>query len=84
MLMGPHRFNWTEIARRFAAAGCLHLVGADDLSGLAGDLLGDEERRSREGREARAVVAANRGASDRLVGRMAAIVNLPAGRAPAG
>lgn len=84
MLMGPHRFNWTEIARRFAAAGCLHLVGADDLSGLAGDLLGDEERRSREGREARAVVAANRGASDRLVGRMESIVNLPAGGTPAG
>ena len=84
MLMGPHRFNWTEIARRFADAGCLHLVRADDLAGLAGDLLADEERRRREGREARAVVAANRGASGRLVGRMEAIVSPPAARTPAG
>ena len=84
MLMGPHRFNWTEIARRFADAGCLHLVGAGDLAGLAGDLLADEERRRREGREARAVVAANRGASGRLVARMEAIVNARAGRTPSG
>ena len=70
MLMGPHRFNWTEIAERFAAAGCLHMVGAGDLQSVAAGLLADDGRRRLEGTEARRVVTANRGASERLLSRM--------------
>ncbi len=67
MLMGPHRFNWTEIAGRFADAGCLHLVGDGDLASVAADLLANRGQRQLEGRAARRVVAANRGASERLL-----------------
>ena len=72
LLMGPHRFNWTEIAGRFADAGCLHLVGKGNLASVAADFLADRRQRQLEGRAAREVVASNRGASDRLLARLEA------------
>ena len=77
LLMGPHRFNWTEIADRFADAGCLHLVGKGNLASVAADLLGDRRQRQLEGRAGLEVVASNRGASDRLLVRLEACVGLP-------
>ena len=74
MLMGPHRFNFDEVARRFADAGCLHEVNQDNLAATVASLLGDPPRCAREGRIAREVVDANRGSSDVLVARLESIL----------
>ncbi|MCZ6888882.1 MAG: lipid IV(A) 3-deoxy-D-manno-octulosonic acid transferase [Gammaproteobacteria bacterium] len=75
MLMGPHRFNFEEIAGRFADAGCLHTVnGANTLADAVRALLGDEPRRSREGAQAKMVVSANAGARSRLHRRLQALL----------
>ena len=71
VLMGPARDNVEEISARFAAAGCLHAVGsADDLVEVVGELIADPVRRRREGENAQAVVAANRGARQAVVDRL--------------
>ena len=70
-LMGPDRFKIEEIWQRFAAAECCHSVnGAADIATVVAALLADPERRLAEGRRAQAVVAANRGASRRVVDRL--------------
>ena len=66
LLMGPHRFNWTEIVRRFSEAGCLHHASEDKLAETVGDLLADEARRRTEGLRARSVVEENQGATEEL------------------
>lgn len=68
MLMGPERRNFVEVCERFDAAGCLHRV--DDAGSLVSELLGilgDDERRGREGAAARRVVEENRGARQLLL-----------------
>ena len=71
MLMGPARDNVEEICARFAAAACLHSVAsADDLVEVVGELIADPVRRRREGENAQAVVAANRGARQAVVDRL--------------
>lgn len=73
MLAGPVRFKIEEIAGRFEAAGCLHEVqGGDDVQRIVGELLGDGERRRREGEAARRIVAEGRGATEALVERLCA------------
>ena len=68
MLVGPARFKIEEVCARFLAAGCMHPVAtATDIANAAGELLADPERRLAEGEQARAVVAANRGAQQKLV-----------------
>lgn len=72
MLMGPARFKIEEIWARFDAACCAHEVGcAADIVAEVSALLDDPARRAQEGKRARAVVAANRGARDALVGKLA-------------
>ena len=72
LLMGPARFKIEEIWARFEAAGCAHEVaGVADIVAEVGALLDDPARREHEGRSAQAVIAANRGARDALVGRLA-------------
>ncbi len=70
MLMAQHRFNFAEITERFANAGCLGPVDAESLAGAVADLLDDPERRRSQGRSAREVIDANRGASDKLLARL--------------
>ena len=68
MLVGPARFKIEEVCARFFAAGCMHpIADAADIAGAAGELLADPKRRQAEGEQARAVVAANRGAQQKLV-----------------
>ena len=68
MLVGPARFKIEEICARFLAAGCLHPVAdAADIAAVAGELIADPKRRRAEGEQALAVVAANRGAQQKLV-----------------
>lgn len=72
VLMGPARFKIEEIWARFEAAGCAHEVtGVADIVAEVGGLLDDPARREQEGKSARAVIAANRGARDALVGKLA-------------
>ncbi|MDE0348252.1 MAG: lipid IV(A) 3-deoxy-D-manno-octulosonic acid transferase [Gammaproteobacteria bacterium] len=70
LLMGPHRFNWTEIVRRFSDAKCLHRASPARLAVTVGDLLADDARRRAEGWRARSVVQENQGVTGELVARM--------------
>ena len=72
LLMGPHRFNWPEIVRRFSEAQCLHGASKDKLAVIAGDLLADDARRGAEGLQARSVVKQNQGAIGELEARLLA------------
>ena len=74
MLMARYRFNFAEITQQFAEAGCLTSVDADSLAGAVADLLADPERRRAQGRAAREVIEANRGASDKLLARLEEII----------
>lgn len=70
-LMGPARFKVEEIWRRFAAAGCCHAVrDAADIAAVMHCLLANPVRRLEEGRRAKGVVAANRGAARTVVERL--------------
>lgn len=72
LLMGPARFKIEEIWARFETAGCAHgVAGVADVVAEVGALLDDPARREQEGKSARAVIAANRGARDALVGKLA-------------
>ena len=74
MLMGPHRFNWKEVERRFHAQGCLGHVAEDTLAPAVAALLADSAERRRQGRLARATVARNRGATARLTACLLALI----------
>lgn len=72
LLMGPARFKIEEIWARFEAADCAHEIAcAADIVAEVSALLDDPARREEEGKRARAVIAANRGARDALVGKLA-------------
>ena len=77
LLMGPHRFNWTEIVRRFSDAQCLHGVSPDRLAAIVGDLLADDARRRSQGRRARSVVQENQGVTRELEARMLSVLSGP-------
>lgn len=75
-LMGPARFKIEEIWRRFASAQCCHPVrDAADIADAVQRLLENPERRLEEGRRAKAVVAANRGATKAVVERLCAWID---------
>ena len=67
VIMGPHVFNFASVCQRLGDSGGLITV-ADEaaLASQLRQLLGDPERRQRVGEAARAVIARNRGALDRL------------------
>lgn len=70
LVMGPHRFNWTEVVRRFSDVQCLHHASRTRLATIVGDLLADDARRRSEGRRARSVVEENQGVTGELEARM--------------
>ena len=74
MLMGPHRFNWTEVERRFRAEGCLSYVAKDTLADAVAALLAHPAERERQGILARETVARNRGAQERLQAHLVALI----------
>jgi 3-deoxy-D-manno-octulosonic-acid transferase len=68
IVAGPHQFNAPDIARALAEAGALATVpDAASLAAAVSALLGDARARARRGAAGRAVVAANRGALERIV-----------------
>ncbi|HND13714.1 MAG TPA: lipid IV(A) 3-deoxy-D-manno-octulosonic acid transferase [Pseudomonadales bacterium] len=81
LLSGPSVYNFGEMSARLAAAGALKVV-ADGmvLTRVAGELLGDAPRRAKAGAAARAVVEANRGALDRLIAEVMAVLPPAPGR----
>jgi 3-deoxy-D-manno-octulosonic-acid transferase len=76
LLMGPETFNFPDVVARFAEAGCLVTVrDAGSLAAGLASLLLDPEARAAAAAAARGVVAANRGASERLLALLAAQID---------
>ena len=76
VVVGPHMENFREIADAFLAENAM--VQVRDAAGLAAAVLGlfaDPARRADLGRRARDVVERNRGALDRTVDALAALVS---------
>jgi len=68
IVMGPHVFNFVSVCERLEKQGGLQYVQDEqELSGQIEALFSDEQRRALMGENARAVIAANRGAVERLV-----------------
>jgi len=68
IVFGPHMENFREIADTFVAAGAaVRLDDEGQLEEAFLDLLGDPVRRARLGAAARALVEANRGAKDKTM-----------------
>ena len=69
VLMGPHHFNFAEVAALLRSAGGLEVVkDASALARAVAALLSDPEGRHRRGERARQVVEENRGARERVLG----------------
>ena len=68
LAMGPHTWNFDEIAKAFEAAGCLNRVQtASQLADAVVAAFTDEPARIATGARARRVVEENGGASERLL-----------------
>jgi 3-deoxy-D-manno-octulosonic-acid transferase len=77
IVFGPHMENFAEIADEFLANGAaLQVRSARDLDEAIVGLMGDPVRRARLGAAARALVEANRGAKDRTMAAITALVPL--------
>jgi 3-deoxy-D-manno-octulosonic-acid transferase len=73
VLSGPRLHNFEHVARLLDQAGALTRVHtAEELGGAITALLGDEAGRQRQGEAGAAVVAAHRGALQRVVSSVAA------------
>jgi 3-deoxy-D-manno-octulosonic-acid transferase len=80
VVFGQHMQNFAEIAELFLANRAARQVGsADALESALADLLGDPVQRAALGAAARALVDANRGATDRTLDAVAALVAPPGG-----
>jgi 3-deoxy-D-manno-octulosonic-acid transferase len=78
VVFGPHMQNFAEITELFLANRAARQVGsADALESALSDLLGDPVQRAALGAAARALVDANRGATDRTLDAVAALVTPP-------
>jgi 3-deoxy-D-manno-octulosonic-acid transferase len=75
IIFGPHMQNFAEIADAFLTNGAAVQVRSDrELEMAIVSLLGDPVRRARLGAAARALVEANRGAKDRTLDVLTALV----------
>ena len=75
IVFGPHMENFAEIAEAFLANGAaVQVRSARELDEVVVGLMGDPVRRARLGAGARALVEANRGAKDRTMAAVAALV----------
>jgi 3-deoxy-D-manno-octulosonic-acid transferase len=83
LLTGPHTFNFPDVVAAFEDSEALLRVG--DAAGLAAEVsrcLGDAELRGRMAASARRVVAANTGATERLLALLREHVGRVAGDGP--
>jgi 3-deoxy-D-manno-octulosonic-acid transferase len=75
VIVGPHMENFREVADEFAAAGALVTVHtAEELADQVWALLRDPARRAQLGERGRAVVDRNRGALERTVEALSALL----------
>jgi 3-deoxy-D-manno-octulosonic-acid transferase len=75
IVFGPHMENFREISEAFVSAGAaVRLNDEGQLETVLLDLLGDPVRRARLGAAARALVEANRGAKDKTMTVIEALV----------
>ena len=80
LVMGPETFNFPDVVAAFGEAGCLHLISdAASLADRVGGYLEDAGVRQTAGENAAAVVAANRGATERLLELLSAEVRAATG-----
>lgn len=76
VVVGPHVFNFARIHALLAQAGAVVDVrDAAELAAAVGDLLADPAARGRLGEAASGVVAANRGARERLIELVAPLLS---------
>jgi 3-deoxy-D-manno-octulosonic-acid transferase len=75
IVFGPHMQNFREIADAFVTNGAgVQLSGDDELEETFLSLMSDPVRRARLGAAARALVEANRGANDKSITVLAALL----------
>jgi 3-deoxy-D-manno-octulosonic-acid transferase len=75
IVFGPHMQNFREIADAFVSNGAgVQLAGDDELEEAFLSLMGDPVRRARLGAAARALVEANRGANDKSLTVLSALL----------
>ncbi|MBI2187413.1 MAG: 3-deoxy-D-manno-octulosonic acid transferase [Acidobacteria bacterium] len=75
IVFGPHMENFAEIADAFLANGAaIQVRSPRELDEVIVGLMGDPVRRARVGAAARSLVEANRGAKDRTVAAITALV----------
>jgi 3-deoxy-D-manno-octulosonic-acid transferase len=75
IVFGPHMENFAEIAETFLANGAaIQVRSPRELDEAVVGLMGDPVRRARVGAAARALVEANRGAKDRTLEAITALV----------
>ena len=75
IVFGPHMENFLEIAEAFVSNGAgVQLAGEEQLEESFLSLMSDPVRRARLGAAARALVEANRGANDRSVNVLSALL----------
>ena len=75
IVFGPHMDNFLEIADAFVSNGAgVQLTGEQELEETFLSLMGDPVRRARLGAAARALVEANRGANEKSITVLAALL----------
>jgi 3-deoxy-D-manno-octulosonic-acid transferase len=75
IVFGPHMQNFAEIAETFLANGAAIQVRSDrELDDAVKTLMGDPVQRARLGAAARALVEANRGARDKTLAVVTALL----------
>lgn len=75
IVFGPFMENFSDMASAFLAAGAaLQVYGADELGACLATLLGDARQRAAMGNAARALVEANRGATERVLEKVAELL----------
>ena len=83
IVFGPHMQNFAEIAETFLANGAaVQVQSTHELDEAIVSLMGDPVRRARLGAAARALVEANRGAKEKTLDAIAALLP-PQERQPA-
>jgi len=84
IVFGPHMENFLEIAEAFVTNGAgVQLAGEEELEEAFVSLMGDPVRRARLGAAARALVEANRGANEKSVTVLSALLPQPSRAYPA-
>jgi 3-deoxy-D-manno-octulosonic-acid transferase len=75
VVVGPHMFNFREMTRAFREAGALCQVGSPaELAPALEELFADEAARNAMGEAARRLLESSRGATDRAIEAIAALL----------